>query len=253
MRNCCYICSASWYQVIAVTGGVQHRSQPSPCLLRVHLHTLYTAYLPLATVTYIHTIHQTIHLLLKDSNLPKTSRALSKCAYTCAHCRPMIDGLNHFFMRHLSLFYNKIADNLRLGRARIAAVENQVWWTVLPPSLYRILSSMDWQLRPMVTTIGHHPAQRPHPLIYKAQIWGARSSCINLPTGSKTRAIFTPIDTMQPSNNVRCPIIDWLFQLVVCCFGFVPCNIASSMQNAVQLRFCCWSIMIIGKCMVSRS
>ena len=93
---------------------------------------------------YIHTIHQTIHLLLKDSNLPKTSRALSKCAYTCAHCRPMIDGLNHFFMRHLSLFYNKIADNLRLGRARIAAVENQVWWTVLPPSLYRILSSMDW-------------------------------------------------------------------------------------------------------------
>ena len=51
-------------------------------------HTSYTAYLPLATGTYI---CQTIHLLLKDSYLPK---AFSLCAYTHAHSRPMIDGLN---------------------------------------------------------------------------------------------------------------------------------------------------------------
>ena len=29
----------------------------------------------------------------------------------------------------------QIADNWKLGRVRIAAAENQVWWTVLPPSL----------------------------------------------------------------------------------------------------------------------
>ena len=53
-------------------------------------HTSYTVYLPLATGTYI---CQTIHLLLKDSYLPKAF-SLSKCAYTHAHSRPMIDGLN---------------------------------------------------------------------------------------------------------------------------------------------------------------
>ena len=42
---------------------------------------------------------------------------------------------------------------------------------------------------------------------HKAQIWGARSSCINLPTGSETRAVVTRIRAMQPSDNERCPII----------------------------------------------
>ena len=50
-------------------------------------------------------------------------------------------------------------------------------------------------------------AQRPHPLIYEAV---ARSRCINLPTGSKTRDVVAPIGAMQLSDNVGCPIIDWL-------------------------------------------
>ena len=53
-------------------------------------HTSYTAYLPLVDSTYI---FQTIHLLLKDSCLPKAF-SMSKCACTHAHSRPMIDGLN---------------------------------------------------------------------------------------------------------------------------------------------------------------
>ena len=52
--------------------------------------TSYTAYLPLATSTYI---CQTIHLLLKDSYLPKAF-SMSKSAYTHAHSRQMVDGLN---------------------------------------------------------------------------------------------------------------------------------------------------------------
>ena len=56
-------------------------------------------------------------------------------------------------------------------------------------------------------------AQRPHPLIYKAQIWGAHSICINLPTGSKIRAVVTPIGAMQPSDNVGMFEIDWLLYL----------------------------------------
>ena len=54
------------------------------------LHTSYTAYLPLATSTYI---CQTIQLLLKDSYLQKAI-SMSKSAYTHAHSRPMINGLN---------------------------------------------------------------------------------------------------------------------------------------------------------------
>ena len=56
-------------------------------------------------------------------------------------------------------------------------------------------------------------AQCPHPLIYKAQIWGAHSICINLPTGSKIRAVVTPIGAMQPSDNVGMFEIDWLLYL----------------------------------------
>ena len=52
--------------------------------------------------------------------------------------------------------------------------------------------------------------QRPHPLMLKAQIWDARSSCINLPTGPRAGAIVTSIGVVLPSDNVRCPIIDWL-------------------------------------------
>ena len=47
--------------------------------------------------------------------------------------------------------------------------------------------------------------------LYRAQIWGARSSCINLTTGSETRAVVTPIRAMHPSDNAGCPIIDWLY------------------------------------------
>ena len=51
----------------------------------------------LLTTSYWYILCQTIRLVLKDSYLPKAfsiSRALSKCPYTHAHSRPMIDGLN---------------------------------------------------------------------------------------------------------------------------------------------------------------
>ena len=59
--------------------------------------------------------------------------------YTVSYPRPYTLSMT----RHLSQFYDRIADNRRLGRVRIAAAENQVWWTVLPPSLYRTSSSVD--------------------------------------------------------------------------------------------------------------
>ena len=59
-------------------------------------------------------------------------------------------------------------------------------------------------------TLPFFAVQRPHPLVLKAQIWGARSSCINLPTGPRAGAVVTSIGVVLPSGNVRCPIIDWL-------------------------------------------
>ena len=52
--------------------------------------------------------------------------------------------------------------------------------------------------------------QHPHSQMQKAQIWDARSSCINLPTGQRAGAIVTSVSAALLSDNVRCPIIDLL-------------------------------------------
>ena len=118
--------------------------------------------------------------------------------------------------RHLPRSTTEIADIWRLGRARIAAAANQIWWTLLPPSLLenlvvrRLVASSDGRDH---RTPPFFAVQRPHPLMQIAQIWNARSSCINLPTGPRAIAIVTSISVVQPSDNVRCPIIDWLLYI----------------------------------------
>ena len=44
----------------------------------------------------------------------------------------------------------------------------------------------------------------------EGQIWDAHTSCINLATGPKARAVDTSVGVAQLSDNVECPRIDWL-------------------------------------------
>ena len=86
---------------------------------------------------------QTIHLFLKDSDLPKPFPFHLLChnvMHACAHkiyIHLSIDGFNlHTFSRDTCLCsMTEIANRWRLDRVRLAAVANQVWWAVLLPSL----------------------------------------------------------------------------------------------------------------------
>ena len=63
-------------------------------------------------------------------------------------------------------------------------------------------------------------AQHPHILTYKAQVWDACSSCINLSIGLKLRAIVTPIGSMRP--NVFCALADSQFAILRLEYLFLP-------------------------------
>ena len=114
--------------------------------------------------------------------------------------------------RHLPRSTTEVGDTWKLGRVRLAAAANQIWWTVLLSSLLedpvvrRLVASSDGRDH---RTPPFLAVQRPHPLMQKAQIWNARSSCINLPTGPRARAIVAFIGVVQPLD-MRCPKIDRL-------------------------------------------
>ena len=132
----------------------------------------------------------------------------------------------------------KIADNWTLDRVRIScSSENQVGQCCLP-RFYRTLSSIRGSVASSDGPNHRIPSfiavLRPQSLIYKAQIWHAHSSCINLLIRSKTRAAVTRIGAMQPSNTVGCLIIDWLYTLHYCNLVKLVSNQISWMMGCVH-------------------
>ena len=112
------------------------------------------------------------------------------CLTMCTHACPfasILSGCMHLVTRHLPRSKTEIADIWKLGRVRLAAAANQIWWTVLPSSILENLVVC----RPSDTALFHGTASTSTDA--KAQIWNACSSCINLPTGPGARAIVTSL------------------------------------------------------------
>ena len=88
--------------------------------------------------------------------------ALPMCTHACAFESILSDYWclepMRLVTRHLPRSTTEVGDTWKLGRVRLAAAANQIWWTVLPPSLLenlivcRLVASSDGR--------GHHPFSR---------------------------------------------------------------------------------------------
>ena len=123
-------------------------------------------------LTLTHYIAHICYEGLLPSKSLSISCARSKCARTYAKPKSMlvrllIHSLNLYASSRDTCLHSttEIADNWRLGRVRLAAAANQVWWTVLPfagPRRQWIGGFVQWS-RPSDTTL----------FCGIAQIWGA--------------------------------------------------------------------------------